>query len=245
VSARSVLVEIPPRPSGTPKLRLREKLGLGDVMTETILKLDDELMAKAVKQLCKIEPRFKPVMKAHGIPASRAAAEGLAPVLQIVCEQFLSLKAAEAIWLRVAKRIGRITTKNVLAVSQEELLSLGLSRAKAKSFHGLAAAASTKSLDFKHLATLDDDAAKTYLIKLPGIGPWTADIYLLSSLQRADVWPWGDVALQAAAQHLFNLRERPDKKKMIALAEPFRPYRAVAARLLWSHYRGMKQMPQA
>jgi DNA-3-methyladenine glycosylase II len=125
------------------------------------------------------------------------------------------------------------------------LLSLGLSRAKAKSFHGLAAAVQTKALDFKHLATLDDEAAQKYLVALPGIGPWTADIYLLSSLQRADVWPWGDVALQAAAQNLFALRARPEKKKMIALAEPFRPYRSVAARLLWSHYRSLKAMPQA
>jgi DNA-3-methyladenine glycosylase II len=211
----------------------------------TILQLNEELMAKAVKVLCRVEPRFGPVVKVHGIPSSRKAAEGLEPVLQIVCEQFLSLKAAAAIWARVAERCGKVTAKNVLAVSQEELLTLGLSRAKAKSFHGLAEAARAKALDFKHLAMLDDEAAQKYLVALPGIGPWTADIYLLSSLQRADVWPWGDVALQAAAQDLFSLRVRPDRKKMIALAEPFRPYRAVAARLLWSHYRGMKQMEQA
>lgn len=214
-------------------------------MGATILKLDDETMAKAVKQLCRIEPRFRPVVKLHGIPASRAADEGLASILQIICEQFLSLKAAAAIWVRVAKRIGRVTAKNVLSVSQEELLSLGLSRAKAKSYHGLADAVLAKTLDFKHLVTLEDDAAQKYLVALPGIGPWTADIYLLSSLQRADVWPWGDVALQAAAQDLFELKARPDRKQMMALAEPFRPHRAVAARLLWSHYRSLKAMPQA
>jgi DNA-3-methyladenine glycosylase II len=214
-------------------------------MGATILTLDDDAMAKAVKQLCRVEPRFKPVVKTHGIPSSRAAAEGLAPILQIVCEQFLSLKAAAAIWTRVEHRIGRVTPKNVLGVSQEELVTLGLSRAKAKSFHGLASAAQCRDLDFNHLATLDDETAQKYLVALPGIGPWTADIYLLSSLQRADVWPWGDVALQASAEHLFGLKARPDRKKMIALAEPFRPHRAVAARLLWSHYRSIKQMPQA
>jgi DNA-3-methyladenine glycosylase II len=214
-------------------------------MSATILTLDDALMAKAVKQLCRVEPRFKPIVNAHGTPASRASAQGLGPLLQIVCEQFLSLKAAAAIWRRVAKRIGRIAAKNVLAVPQEELVSLGLSRAKARSFHGLAMALQTGTLNFKYLATLDDDAAQRYLVALPGIGPWTADIYLLGSLQRADVWPWGDVALQAAAQHLFGLKTRPDRKTMTRLAEPFRPYRAVAARLLWSHYRGMKRMEQA
>ena len=208
-------------------------------------RLDDTVMAKAVKVLCRIEPRFKPVVKAHGVPSSRAAKEGLASLLQIICEQFLSLKAAAAIWARVEKRIGRVTAKNVLALTQEELLSLGLSRAKARSFHGLAEAVMAKTLDFKHLATLDDEAAQKYLVALPGVGPWTADIYLLSSLQRADVWPWGDVALQAAARDLFNLDTRPEKKQMIALAETFRPYRAVAARLLWSHYRSLKALPQA
>jgi DNA-3-methyladenine glycosylase II len=92
---------------------------------------------------------------------------------------------------------------------------------------------------------MDDGAAHKALVALPGIGPWTADIYLLSVLLRPDAWPWGDVALQCAAQHLFALPERPGKAAMLELGERFRPHRAVAARLLWAHYRGMKQMPQA
>jgi DNA-3-methyladenine glycosylase II len=198
-----------------------------------------------VRSLCRREPRFKPVVKAHGVPSLRATPGGLEAVLQMVTEQFLSLSAAAAIWKRLQQRLGPCHPHMVLECPQDELLSLGLSRAKAKSFHGLADAVQSGRIDFAALEHMDDGAVHKALVALPGIGPWTADIYLLTVLQRPDAWPWGDVALQAAAQHLFDLAERPAKTPMIALAEPFRPWRAVAARLLWSHYRSLKQMSQA
>jgi DNA-3-methyladenine glycosylase II len=207
--------------------------------------LDDESLAKAVRLLCRRESRFKPVVKAHGIPALRAGKPGLEGMLIIVTEQFLSLAAARAIWLRLEARLNPFAPDHVLTCAQPELVALGLSNAKAKSFHGLAQAALEGRFDHHDLSQMDDEAAQKSLISLPGIGPWTADIYLLSACLRADVWPWGDVALQAAAQDLFKLKARPDKTKMLALGEDFRPYRAVAARLLWSHYRGLKAMKQA
>jgi DNA-3-methyladenine glycosylase II len=207
--------------------------------------LDNAALERAVKALVKIEPRFKPVVKLHGIPSLRESETGLGPLLQMVTEQFLSLSAAAAIWTRAKSRIGTLEAASVLACPQEELVALGLSRAKAKSFHGLASCVHGGTLDFNALHRMDDDAAHKTLVALPGIGPWTADIYLLSSMLRADVWPWGDVALQASAQHLFNMRKRPDKNAMIKLGQRFRPYRATAARLLWSHYRSVKNMPQA
>jgi DNA-3-methyladenine glycosylase II len=207
--------------------------------------LDDEALAKAVRVLCRREPRFKPVVKAHGIPSLRAGTKGLEGMLTIVTEQFLSLAAARAIWLRLEARLKPFAHDHILACPQAELVSLGLSNAKAKSFHGLAQAAQDGRFDHDDLMQMDDEAAQKNLIALPGVGPWTADIYLLSACLRADVWPWGDVALQAAAQDLFKLKDRPDKKRMLQLAEPFRPYRAVLARLLWSHYRGLKAMKQA
>jgi DNA-3-methyladenine glycosylase II len=208
-------------------------------------KLDEGSLAKAVRMLCRREPRFKTVVNAHGMPSMRQANGGLEALLQMVTEQFLSLAAAAAIWKRLHPRLSPCDPHTILACSQTELVALGLSRAKAKSFHGLAEAAKSGTLDFTSLERLDDAAAHKALVALPGIGPWTADIYLLSVLQRADVWPWGDVALQAAAHDLFGLPERPGKAAMLALGESFRPCRAVAARLLWSHYRGMKQMSQA
>jgi DNA-3-methyladenine glycosylase II len=207
--------------------------------------LDQVLLEKAVRALTRMEPRFKAVVKQHGVPSLRAADGGFETLLQMVTEQFLSLSAAAAIWARVKNHIGDVKAQAVLACPQEALVSLGLSRAKAKSFHGLAQAVADDVLRFDLLHVMSDDDARKALVALPGIGPWTADIYLLSSLQRADVWPWGDVALQAAAQDLFKLRTRPDKKKMIAIGEALRPHRATAARLLWSHYRGLKKMKQA
>jgi DNA-3-methyladenine glycosylase II len=208
-------------------------------------RLDDALLQKAVDWLCRKQPRYTAVVKQYGVPSLRAGAAGLPALLQMVTEQFLSLAAAAAIWKRLEARLSPFDTAKVLSCDQQELVALGLSRAKAKSFHGLALAVASGGFSFGALDTMDDASAHTALVALPGIGPWTAEIYLLSVLLRQDAWPWGDVALQAAAQDLFGLEARPGKSEMLALGEGFRPYRAVAARLLWAHYRGLKRMSQA
>jgi DNA-3-methyladenine glycosylase II len=161
-----------------------------------------------------------------------------------VTEQFLSLAAAKAIWLRVRTRLEPFDAPTIIACSQEELLGLGLSRAKAASFHGIASAALAGHFVPARHGDMGDDAVRVELMKLPGVGPWTAENYLLSTLLRPDAWPAGDVALQAAAHDLFALPERPREKPMVLLGERFRPYRSVAARLLWSHYRSLKAMAQ-
>jgi DNA-3-methyladenine glycosylase II len=184
-------------------------------------------------------------VKQHGLPSLRASAGELRGLLQMVTEQFLSLAAAAAIWKRVEARLSSCDAGIILDCPQEELVALGLSRAKAKSFHGLAEAVRSGNFSFEALGRMDDATAHKALVALPGIGPWTADIYLLSVLLRPDAWPWGDVALQAAAQDLFQMAARPGKPEMLSLGDTFRPYRAVAARLLWAHYRGLKKMSQA
>jgi DNA-3-methyladenine glycosylase II len=117
-----------------------------------------------------------------------------------------------------------------------------LSGAKARTFH--AAAATFDGFPQVEFEALSDQEAFARLTHIPGIGPWTAQVYLLSVLRRPDAWPAGDLALQVAAQNLFGLTKRPDSKTMLRLAEPWRPFRAAAARLLWSHYRGLKGMNQ-
>jgi DNA-3-methyladenine glycosylase II len=124
-------------------------------------------------------------------------------------------------------------------------MKLGLSGAKARCFIACARAAAKGEIDFVRLHKLSDADAIAALTALPGIGPWTADIYLLSNMGRADSWPCGDLALQAAAHDLLGLPARPDAKDMLQIAENWRPWRAVAARLLWSHYRGLRGMKQA
>ena len=125
------------------------------------------------------------------------------------------------------------------------LMALGLSGAKARTFQALAKAVCEGHLQFDELAGVSDDDVVQRLQKNKGIGPWTADIYLLSAMGRADAWPAGDLALQAAAQDLFGLPGRPGPQDMKRLAEAWRPIRSVAARLLWSHYRGLKGMTQS
>lgn len=215
------------------------------MVSKSILSLDEPSLARAVSALCRREPRFKPVVKTHGMPSLRAGKSGLEGLLIIVTEQFLSLAAAAAIWRRLASRLAPFEAASILACPHAELVGLGLSNAKAKSFHALALAAQEGRFHHIDLMALDDDAAHRALVALPGVGPWTADIYLLTACLRADVWPWGDVALQAAAEDLFDLKARPGKAEMLKIGESLRPYRAVAARLLWSHYRGLKAMKQA
>ncbi|MFT3673934.1 DNA-3-methyladenine glycosylase family protein [Aestuariivirga sp.] len=210
-----------------------------------MLILSDEIMPHAVAALCRAEPRFENVVARHGLPSLRAMTPGFESLLHIVTEQFLSLKAAHAIWLRLAERLRPFTAETVLAISHAELRALGLSGAKAKSFHGIAREYLTSPDLFEAISAASDEEARKHLISLPGVGPWTADIYLLAALQRADIWPWGDLALRHAAGDLLARGQTPDHTAMRKLGEDFAPWRAVAARLLWSHYRGLRGLEQA
>jgi DNA-3-methyladenine glycosylase II len=192
----------------------------------------------ATSSLCEIEPRFAAVVKQHGIPSLRVSPQALEGLLIIITEQFLSLQAAAAIWARLKSRLCDCSTEAVLECPQAELIELGLSRTKAKAFH----AAALSDLDFTEH---DETAVTKKLCAIHGVGPWTADIYLLSVLGAADACPAGDLALRIAIQDFLNLEHRPEISHMAALAETWRPHRAVAARLLWSHYRGLKGLAQA
>lgn len=207
--------------------------------------LTDDLLAEGVRHLCALDPCFGDVVLRHGPPSLRAMPPGTATLLNIVTEQFLSLRAAHAIWLRIEARLSPFSSDAVLACPVDELMRLGLSGAKARSFHGIAARLLSDPDYISGLTTLPDDEARARLVALPGVGPWTADIYLLVALQRSDVWPAGDLALRQAATHLFSLREPLSEKTMRIMGSRFSPWRAVAARLLWSHYRGLKGLGQA
>lgn len=199
-------------------------------------------LQEAVDRLLCIEPRFARIIHQYGSPPLRTTEPGLKSLLRIVTDQLISLKAGEAIWRRLELRLGDFGANTVLTCPELELRALGLSGAKARTFHS--AAEYFSLLDHEELARLGNDEVLATLTKIRGIGPWTADIYLLSAMSRADAWPAGDLALQVGLQNLFELSERPVSKAMVALAQPWRPVRSVAARLLWSHYRGLKGMDQ-
>jgi len=201
-------------------------------------------IACAAEFLVKREPCFAKVIAAHGLPAPRRVENNLQNLLKIVTEQLISLKAAEAIWRRIESCLHPFEPGEILKLDVDELRNLGLTRGKARSFHAIAEAIQNGVLNFESLHQVPDQGVLDKLVALPGIGPWTADIYLLSALGRADAWPAGDLALQVAAQDLFALQDRPTPKDFLARAENWKPWRSVAARLLWSHYRGLKGLSQ-
>ena len=195
----------------------------------------------AIARLIEIEPRFAPIHTQHGTPSLRRTPANLESLLSIITDQFLSLQAGAAIWARLKNRLGAVSSAAVRNCQQEELVGLGLSRAKAKCFHACAQA----NFNFDHLAEEAPEVIREKLLAIWGIGPWTADIFLLTAITHADAWPVGDLALQVAAQDLLTLRKRPDAVKMGKISKPWSPYRAAAARLLWVHYRGLKGLAQA
>jgi DNA-3-methyladenine glycosylase II len=194
----------------------------------------------AIAGLSATTPRFSAIVARHGLPSLRHVEPSLQSLLRIVTDQLISLRAGEAIWARLAARFGPFAPDLILAASQEELQSLGLSGAKARTFHAAALAFSQGSLSDAN--SLGDDEVEKRLTTIPGVGPWTASIYLLTALRSADAWPAADLALQVAAQDLFDLVDRPSSRRMKELGEAWRPFRSAAALLLWRHYRGLRGM---
>lgn len=170
----------------------------------------------------------------------RSRRAGFETLVLLVVEQQLSLASAAAIMGRVREAVAPFTPETLLGLGEERLRGLGLSRAKAGYCRALARAFVDGDLKPAQLARLDDEAAIAELTQVKGIGRWTAEIYLLSALGRLDVLPAGDLALQAAAQHLYGLDERPAAGALREMGENWRPYRSVAAHILWQYYRALK-----
>ncbi len=186
-------------------------------------------------------PRPAPVLARPGMPALRRRDAGFEGLCRIVCGQQLSTASAAAIWGRVAAAFDPFHHDALRRSRAERLARLGLSRPKIKTLKAVSAAIAKGHIDLDALGRMEADQAHAALTALHGIGPWTADIYLLFCLGNADAWPAGDLALQEAVRIAFNLRQRPDAKRMMKLAEPWRPWRGVAAHLFWAYYRVAKQ----
>ena len=169
-------------------------------------------------------------------PSSGPANRGFPTLVLLILEQQVSLASAKAAYDRLASRIGEVTPEGVLRTTDEELRADGFSRQKNRYVRALSTAIVERSLDLDVVASLDDDGVRTALVALPGIGPWTAEVYLLSALRRPDTWPIGDIALQEAARRARGLAERPSPDELDRIGEAWRPHRASAARLLWHLY---------
>lgn len=202
--------------------------------------------AQAVAQLCAREPKFAEAYAAVGFITDRRRPADFQNLCRIVIEQQISVAAAQTIWGRLEAAVqgranGVFTAERLLKLSEARLRACGLSGPKVRYVRNMAQAAKSGAIDFDLLPKLDDPAAMAMLTAVTGIGRWTAEIFLMFALDREDIWPAHDVALQEAVKRLFGLKARPDVKKMDRMAENWRPHRGVAARMLWRYYAVTRQ----
>jgi DNA-3-methyladenine glycosylase II len=191
----------------------------------------------AVHALVKQDPRLQPILARTGMPALRQREPGFAGLAAIITGQQVSTASAAAIWGRVSAAFDPFHHDTLRKARADRLGRLGLSAAKIKTLKNLARELAAERLNLDVLAEEDADAAHNTLTKLHGIGPWTADVYLLFCLG----WPAGDVAIQEAIKVGLGLKTRPTPKQMAPLAEPWRPLRGAAAHLWWAYYKVLKQ----
>jgi DNA-3-methyladenine glycosylase II len=199
----------------------------------------------ALAALGKADPRFVALTAEAGRPPLRRRPDGFAGLAAIIVAQQLSTASASAIWGRLAAAFDPFEPAAILRARPARLGRLGLSGPKIRALKAIARAVARGELALHALGDLAAEEAQAALIAVHGIGPWTANIYLLSCLGHADAWPAGDLALQEAARVAFGLRARPTAKEMQVLAEPWRPWRAVAARILWTYYRAAAEAAKA
>jgi DNA-3-methyladenine glycosylase II len=198
--------------------------------------LDERSFAKAVAELCSADSDLAAIVERHGIPEFWARDPGFPTLVLLILEQQVSLASARAAYDRLFTRLGELTPRGVIDSTDEELRADGFSRQKNRYARALAAAVEEGSLDLESVASLDDVGVRTALVALPGIGPWTAEVYLLSALRRPDTWPTGDIALQEGARRAKGLELRPSAEELEKIGDAWRPHRATAARLLWHLY---------
>jgi len=201
---------------------------------------NDADLAAALAVLAEADPRLAKLIAVAGAPALRRRPAGFSGLCAIICAQQLSTASATAIWGRLVGAFNPFDHDAVRRARAAKLARIGLSRPKIKTLKAIGDAIAKGAIDLDALAGMDADAAHAALTALHGIGPWTADIYLLFCLGHADAWPAGDLALQEAARLAFGLAQRPTGKDMINLAEQWRPWRGVAAHVLWKYYRTIK-----
>ncbi len=201
-----------------------------------MISLDKISFEQAVSTLCKRDRLLRDAVRHNGIPPMWRRPQGFATLVKIILEQQVSLASGAAVYNKLELQLGSITPEGFLALSDANLKTCGYSRQKTVYCRNLAQAIVDRDLNLRSLVRKDDETARDCLVALKGIGPWTADCYLLMALRRRDIWPVGDLALRAAVRNLHQLDDLPDADAMNKIAGKWRPYRSVAARILWHYY---------
>jgi DNA-3-methyladenine glycosylase II len=210
--------------------------GQGEAPTATILDSDRALKA-GVRALVRLDPVMARLVREGAVPGLRRRPAGFEGLAWIVVGQQVSTASASAIWGRVGQAFPALSPEAVLAASDEALRAPGLSRPKVRTLRAIAEAVVIGALPLDRLGELPADEAHRLMVAVKGIGPWTADVYLLFCLGHADAFPAGDLALQEAARIADGLDARPSVQALTARAEAWRPWRGVAAKVLWAYYR--------
>ena len=194
-----------------------------------------------LRALVQLDPRLGAVWERAGTPAPRINPPGFAGIAKVVCGQQLSVASAQAIWSRFELLGGALEPSSYLELDEATVRSTGFSGGKFRTLRVIAEAVVAGELDFAHLETLPAEAAVEYLVAHKGIGPWTAEVYLMFCAQHPDVFPAGDLALLKAAQSGLGLEQRPSIKEMVVIAKNWAPHRSAAALLLWRLFAVEKQ----
>jgi DNA-3-methyladenine glycosylase II len=198
--------------------------------------LNDDTLHRGVRSLSRRDGDLRSVVKRFGPPPMWARESGFSTLLHIILEQQVSLASAKAAHTKLLQLTSPLTPPRFLELDDATLKMVGFSRQKTLYGRELARSLNEGLLDLDALNSMDDAAVRSELIKIKGIGHWTADIYLLMVLRRPDIWPTGDLALAVAAQKLKRLRTRPTQEELHKMSEAWKPWRAVAARILWHYY---------
>jgi DNA-3-methyladenine glycosylase II len=191
---------------------------------------------EAVLHLSGADPDLARVVSRFGHPPLRRREPGFPTLVLIILEQQVSLASARATFARLKESCNPLTPRRFLTFAEPKLKAIGFSRQKSLYCRELSKTIIKGHLDLPNLKKLDDSEAKARLLEMKGVGTWTADIYLMTAMLRPDIWPSGDLALAAATQEVKGLTSRPRPEELEEIAKPWRPWRTVAARILWHHY---------
>lgn len=186
--------------------------------------------------LANADERLALVIERAGPVPLRRREPGFSALAEIIVSQMVSKASADALWRKLEALIGEVRPELIIAMDEETGKAAGLSRAKAATLKRIAESVAAQSLDLESICALSADEAIKRLTAIKGVGPWTAEVYLLFCAGHSDIFPAGDIALQNAAGHAFGLEKRPDIKSLRKIALPWSPWRGVAARVLWAYY---------
>lgn len=198
--------------------------------------LNEASFAAGVRDLADRDQHLAGAVERWGEPPFWTHEPGFVGLVLEILSQQVSLESADAAYAKLIRHIGPVAPETILVLDDAALKAIGFSRQKAGYVRGLAQAIVDGALDLDTVGQMDDDSVRAALLPIKGIGPWTADCYLLFALRRPDAWPTGDLALVKAMQEVLELDDVPGYPEADAIAEAWRPWRAVAARILWHAY---------